>query len=177
MEQPLLMNVLYYKKKIKDFKIYSIYTSQSSIFNYKSYAFSLSELYLFFFFKNKYLTKKKKYDLKIFLKDLKYNNDLKYNFTYYVNYKLTNLVFNNFNLNSLIRNFFIVVRTYFKIFCKILVDNLYYYNYLVTFSDILKIERNRNFLFNKHFNNDFEINLYYESYIFILLNINSSFYF
>lgn len=170
MEQPLLMNILLYKKKFLNFKIYSIYTSQSSIFNYKSYAFSLVELFLFFFFKHKNLNKS-------FLKKtlLKVKNI--YSFTYYLNYKLSNIIYNKFNLNYLILNFFNILKLYYNIYWKFLIDNLYYYNYLFLLLDVSNLEKNLNFVYKDKLKENIKFNLYYESYVTVLLNINSSFWF
>ena len=115
-------------------------------------------------------------------KNYKYNlkeQKKNYNFSYFINFKLTNIYINKLNLMLLLNNFFILVQLYFNIFYKYLVETLYYYNYLFFFKDYINFKKYS--LLNLFQNNELKSkitldNLYYLSYMNILVLINTNIY-
>lgn len=168
MEYPLLMFIFLQKIKKMFIKIYSIYSTQSSLFFYKSYAFNLKEFYNYLIFKEDGLNN-------IYFKNFhknKLNN--KVNFLYFINYKLCNL-YNFQNIIILCLNYFQILQIYFKIRFKFLLETLYYYNYFFLNMNLIFKNLNINIFQNlKKTLKKTQDNLYFISYSIILFSINST---
>lgn len=169
MDNPLLMNIIYQKSKINNIKIYSIYTVQSSIFNYKSFVFNLEEFNDFLFFKN--LQIKNIYE-NLFLKKKDKINDC----LFLINSKLSNFyLYNSINFIFLIDNFFKILNIYLKIIIKFVNENLYTYNYLFLVNNNLldKLFLKKNLVVFVKNTVDFLDHLYYKSYLTLYFSLNN----
>lgn len=108
------MSQLYKHQLMHFLKIYSIYTFQSGFYKYKTFCFSLKELYDFLYFKNKNINEiqKNKKQNKIFL---------------LISFRLSKILFLNYSLDFFIK----YLKFYYKIYFKILVEHLYLLNSVI----------------------------------------------